>query len=239
MIIDLENRLVFYYPMTAITTIFMHIVCNPLGTSVSNDIALMDAVVGFFGRLEYITSGEAAFTRMGELVQQARCIVLSAQEDAERAREPNQLANQPQIESITTTVAASSITNEQIISRSGEEPRDVVVDEIGIHSTAYDGQGAGQERVEHPTTDGASRGLGGTSTVSSNVELAALASSQDAGHAEFVDSAEHLERSLRDLTQPLTGLFPEEALNVDWFDAWMIPRQSGRAAFDRELAHWT
>lgn len=239
MIIDLENRLVFYYPMTAINTIFMHIVCNPLATSVSNDIALMDAVVGFFGRLEYITSGEAAFTRMGELVQQARCIVLSAQEDAARVREPNQPANGPQIESITTTISGSSITNEQIINRSGDEPRDVVVDEIDINSTAQNGRGTGQDRLEHSIADGASRGLGGTPAVHSNVELAALASSEDPGHADFVGSAEHLRRSLRDFTQPMTGLFPDEALNVDWLDAWMIPRQSGSTALDRELASWT
>jgi hypothetical protein len=32
----------------------------------------MEAVVGFFGRLEYITSGETAFTKTAEFVRQAR-----------------------------------------------------------------------------------------------------------------------------------------------------------------------
>ncbi|KAJ6084236.1 fungal-specific transcription factor domain-containing protein [Penicillium sp. IBT 16267x] len=64
--------LVFYFPFTALTTIFVHIVSHPLSESTQSDIALMETVVGFFGRLEYITSGEAAFTKTAEFVRQAR-----------------------------------------------------------------------------------------------------------------------------------------------------------------------
>lgn len=64
----------FYYPMTALTTIFMYVVSNPSGVSIRNDIALMDVVVGFFGRLEYMTSGETAFTKVAEFARQARSI---------------------------------------------------------------------------------------------------------------------------------------------------------------------
>ncbi|KAJ5633485.1 fungal-specific transcription factor domain-containing protein [Penicillium lividum] len=64
--------LVFYYPFTALTTIFVHIVSSPPSASTQSDIALMEAVVGFFGRLEYITSGETAFTKTAEFVRQAR-----------------------------------------------------------------------------------------------------------------------------------------------------------------------
>ena len=60
--------------MTALTTIFMHVVSNPSGASIRSDIALMDVVVGFFGRLEYMTSGETAFTKTAEFVRQARNI---------------------------------------------------------------------------------------------------------------------------------------------------------------------
>ncbi|EFX06040.1 fungal specific transcription factor domain containing protein [Grosmannia clavigera kw1407] len=67
--------LVFYYPLTALTTLFMHVMCNPSDGSSSNDIALMEAVVGLFGRLEYVTSGEAAFTKATEFVRQARSVV--------------------------------------------------------------------------------------------------------------------------------------------------------------------
>ena len=35
----------------------------------------METVVGFFGRLEYVTSGEAAFTKTTEFVRQARSVV--------------------------------------------------------------------------------------------------------------------------------------------------------------------
>ncbi|CAH0058694.1 unnamed protein product [Clonostachys solani] len=66
--------LVFYYPFTALTTIFVHIVCNPPDDTTQSDIALMETVVGFFGRLEYVTSGEAAFTKTTEFVRQARNI---------------------------------------------------------------------------------------------------------------------------------------------------------------------
>ncbi|UPL04054.1 hypothetical protein LCI18_014988 [Fusarium solani-melongenae] len=65
----------FYYPFTALTTIFVHVASNPNDESTRNDIALMEVIVGFFGRLEYITSGEAAFTKASEFVHQARRIV--------------------------------------------------------------------------------------------------------------------------------------------------------------------
>lgn len=65
----------FYYPFTALTTIFMHVVCSPPDDSIQNDIALMEVIVGFFGRLEYITSGEAAFTKTTEFVRQARSVL--------------------------------------------------------------------------------------------------------------------------------------------------------------------
>ncbi|KAK1543785.1 hypothetical protein CPAR01_04418 [Colletotrichum paranaense] len=67
--------LVFYYPFTALTTIFVHVVSNPYDSRNQSDIALMETVVGFFGRLEYVTSGEAAFTKTTEFVRQARRVV--------------------------------------------------------------------------------------------------------------------------------------------------------------------
>ncbi|KPM44101.1 hypothetical protein AK830_g2484 [Neonectria ditissima] len=74
--LDIESYtpawLVFYYPFTALTTIFVHIVADPSNESTQSDIALMETVVGFFGRLEYVTDGETAFTKTTEFVQQAR-----------------------------------------------------------------------------------------------------------------------------------------------------------------------
>ncbi|KXH49698.1 hypothetical protein CNYM01_01552 [Colletotrichum nymphaeae SA-01] len=59
----------------ALTTIFVHVVSNPHDCRNQSDIALMETVVGFFGRLEYVTSGEAAFTKTTEFVRQARRVV--------------------------------------------------------------------------------------------------------------------------------------------------------------------
>ncbi|KAJ4040755.1 hypothetical protein NW756_011138 [Fusarium oxysporum] len=67
--------LCFYYPFTALSTIFVNVVLEPSSETVNSDIALMEVVVGFFGRLEYITSGIAAFTKTREFVRQARAII--------------------------------------------------------------------------------------------------------------------------------------------------------------------
>lgn len=58
----------------------MHTVTVPLSTSAYSDIALMESVAGFFGRLEFMTLGEAAFTRTSEFARQARRIVARAAE---------------------------------------------------------------------------------------------------------------------------------------------------------------
>jgi hypothetical protein len=83
------GRLVFYYPFTALTTIFVHIVSNPPSESTQSDIALMEAVVGFFGRLEYITSGETAFTKTAEFVRQARRVTDMQNKALARKRLPD------------------------------------------------------------------------------------------------------------------------------------------------------
>lgn len=58
----------------------MHTVTAPLSTSANSDIALMESVAGFFGRLEFMTLGEAAFTGTSEFARQARRIVARAVE---------------------------------------------------------------------------------------------------------------------------------------------------------------
>ncbi|KAF2774167.1 hypothetical protein EJ03DRAFT_346802 [Teratosphaeria nubilosa] len=77
--IDVESYtpgwLVFYMPMTALLTVFLHILGNPREPSAPHDIALMEVIVGFFGRLEYVTSGEACFTQVAEFVRQARSLI--------------------------------------------------------------------------------------------------------------------------------------------------------------------
>lgn len=61
--------------MTALITLFIHIIRNPSDPSANQDLALMEVAVGFFGRTEYVTSGEAGFTTVTEFVRQARLIV--------------------------------------------------------------------------------------------------------------------------------------------------------------------
>jgi hypothetical protein len=52
-----------------------------MAESASNDIALMEVVVGLFGRLEFITSGIAAFTKAREFVRLAQTVVAKAHGD--------------------------------------------------------------------------------------------------------------------------------------------------------------
>jgi hypothetical protein len=69
--------------VTALTTVFTYVVCNPLSDSAGNDIALMEVVIGHLGRLEFITSGCSAFNKFGELVRLARGVVQKARQDAD------------------------------------------------------------------------------------------------------------------------------------------------------------
>ncbi|KAM5357065.1 hypothetical protein ACJZ2D_016656 [Fusarium nematophilum] len=93
--------LIFYYPFTALTTIFIHVASNPPSALTQSDIALMETVVGFFGRLEYVTSGEAAFTKTGEFVRQARSV---AERYSNRMGPAPQIPSSTEHNSLVTTV---------------------------------------------------------------------------------------------------------------------------------------
>jgi hypothetical protein len=69
------NWLVIYYPLTAIITLFTNAVMDPLAPSAKTDIALIQTVVGLFGRLEYMSSGEILLTRSGEFAKIASAVV--------------------------------------------------------------------------------------------------------------------------------------------------------------------
>ena len=58
--------------MTALLSVFSHVINKPTLASAKNDIALMEVVIGFFGRLEFLTSGIAAFTKASDIVRKAR-----------------------------------------------------------------------------------------------------------------------------------------------------------------------
>jgi hypothetical protein len=72
------NRLLFYYPFTALGILFSHIIANPLAATASNDIALMDVVTGLFGRLDFVSSGMRSLTEVGEFARLARAAVKRA-----------------------------------------------------------------------------------------------------------------------------------------------------------------
>ncbi|KAH6879562.1 fungal-specific transcription factor domain-containing protein [Thelonectria olida] len=99
----------FYYPFTALTTLFAHVVTSPDNASTRNDIALMEVVVGFFGRLEYITSGETAFTKTTEFVRLARRI---ADRYADAARSESQRRD-PRDSAAATNTAVPLATNSE------------------------------------------------------------------------------------------------------------------------------
>src|SRR5271154_4345412 len=74
----LLNRLLFYYPFTALGILFSHVITNPLSPTASNDIALMDVVTGLFGRLDFVSSGMRSLAEVGEFARLARDAVKRA-----------------------------------------------------------------------------------------------------------------------------------------------------------------
>lgn len=80
--IDIEsytpNWLVIYYPLTAIITLFSHVLRNPLSPSAMSDVALIQCVNGLFGRIEYISSGNILLTRSGEFAKLASSLIEKA-----------------------------------------------------------------------------------------------------------------------------------------------------------------
>jgi hypothetical protein len=65
-------RLLVYYPIMAVLVLFINLVTHRLTVVPTNDIAVMDIVTGMFGRLEFVTSGTIALSRIGEFARIAR-----------------------------------------------------------------------------------------------------------------------------------------------------------------------
>lgn len=118
-------RLVFYYPFTALTTIFVHIVSNPPSESTQSDIALMEAVVGLFGRLEYITSGETAFTKAAEFVRQARRV--TDMQNKARSRASQRLPDPPE----TSNHTSVPLETPDKVNRDDGQPKDATGITVG------------------------------------------------------------------------------------------------------------
>jgi hypothetical protein len=75
-----RRRLLFYHPVTALASMFTQVICNTNFETADSDIALMEIVIGHLGRLHYITSGQAAFNEVRELVRLAQAIVQKKKE---------------------------------------------------------------------------------------------------------------------------------------------------------------
>jgi hypothetical protein len=69
------SRILFYYPFTALTIVFSHVIANPLLSTARNDIALMDVVTGLFGRVDFVSSGLMSCNEYGEFTRLARATV--------------------------------------------------------------------------------------------------------------------------------------------------------------------
>src|ERR1700716_25705 len=69
------SRILFYYPFTALTIVFSHVIANPLLPTARNDIALMDVVTGLFGRLDFVSSGLMSCNEAGEFTRLGRATV--------------------------------------------------------------------------------------------------------------------------------------------------------------------
>ncbi|OAL22845.1 hypothetical protein AYO22_06753 [Fonsecaea multimorphosa] len=67
--------LILYFPIMGVLTLFINVVSNPAAPTASSDIAIMEIVTGTFGRLEFITQGRLALTRIGEFASIARAVV--------------------------------------------------------------------------------------------------------------------------------------------------------------------
>jgi hypothetical protein len=70
---------VFYYPFTALTYLFMHVVGEPLASSARHDIALIDMVIGLFARLEFVSSRMMTVPKVGEFSRIARDVITQAE----------------------------------------------------------------------------------------------------------------------------------------------------------------
>lgn len=72
------TRLVFYYPFTALTVLFTHIMAYPLAPPARHDSALLDVIAGHFGRVEFVSSGVLQMAQAGEFPRLARRIIKRA-----------------------------------------------------------------------------------------------------------------------------------------------------------------
>ncbi|KAF5021355.1 hypothetical protein F66182_6600 [Fusarium sp. NRRL 66182] len=114
------NRLVFYYPLTSLITIFVHTVSNPPSELTDRDIALMEILVGVFGRLEYVTAGQTAFTKTTEFVRLARGVIATHRSNDAGSHRNN-------ISPATSYAFRNSITNAERVlpTRPGAEDEQV------------------------------------------------------------------------------------------------------------------
>jgi hypothetical protein len=210
--------------MTALVTIFMHVIHDPLASSTSHDIALMDAVVGFFGRLEYVTSGEAAFTQMGEFVRQVRHIVATLRDDATRQQTQLPTSSAEQDRRASVTSPRLIVTDENIAQSNCHFPAST---DSGSerYSTAIGGHGTVPQPLGRSSAAMFSQVLQDTYHVPAVAE-STLVLDEDPSRAGILESAELPDGNfLNNLAMPILGLSPGSVPSSDWLDAWISPRQ--------------
>lgn len=82
--LQLSARLLVSFPLAAAMTLFSYVIANPLCSSASSDIGLMEVVDELFGRLELLSSGVIVLCQSRECTRLARMVVGKANTPAER-----------------------------------------------------------------------------------------------------------------------------------------------------------
>jgi hypothetical protein len=77
--VDNTVRLLLYFPLTALITLFTHVIMDPLNAAAAKDIALMEAVNGLFGHLDFVSSGLGELKSVRELTKLAQQVVKEAE----------------------------------------------------------------------------------------------------------------------------------------------------------------
>jgi len=206
--------------MTALITIFMHIITYPTESSTQNDIALMEVVVGFFGRLEFVTSGEAAFTKTGEFI---RGIITQLLKDPRRSQKKT-IALPPQISwNATSRSQHQTIGNDETIDSHDSSTRD----RTGASATGYDTNG--DSTISSST---AQRQLEVVKNVGASGAAREFQNSFSITRQSALNAGANLLFSDMDLTQ-------QESPNDPWLGVWIPPTVIDEVTIGHMDQNWT
>lgn len=90
------TRLLVYYPLTAVLTVFTHAVSHPSRAGLEDDVILLQIAAGYFGMLEYVTSGMVGMRNVSDLIRYAGLIAddqshSTAHNSSQQAEDPQRI----------------------------------------------------------------------------------------------------------------------------------------------------